>query len=99
MLIAVLFTIAAATVPAQPKQEPTPQKLVESGKIQEAIDSIRKRADPPPDLVYLRALAHKKLDQNDEAKEAFHKLAAAGDDSPWKSIGTSGAEWIEGDLD
>jgi tetratricopeptide (TPR) repeat protein len=96
MLIAVLFTIAAAVAPAQPQPELPPQKLFEAGKIQEAIDSIRKRPEPSPDLSYLRALAHKKLDQNDDAKEAFRSLASAGDESAWKAIGTSGAELMEG---
>src|SRR5262245_13778243 len=99
MLIAVLFTIAAAGAPVQPQPEPTPQKLFEAGKIQEAIDSIRKRPEPSHDLTYLRALAHKKLDQNDDAKEAFRTLTSAGDDSAWKAIGTSGAELMEGNLE
>jgi tetratricopeptide (TPR) repeat protein len=99
MLIAVLFTIAAAIAPAQQKPELTPEKLFESGRIQEAIDSIRKRADAPPSLVYLRALAHKKIDQNDEAKGAFQELVALGDDSHWKAVGTSGTELMDGNVE
>jgi tetratricopeptide (TPR) repeat protein len=96
MLSAVVFAIVAAVAQAAP---PTPQKLFESGKVQEAIDSIKAKADVPPDQIYLRALAHRKLNQNDEAKETFGVLAGAGDDSPWASIGASGTALIDGNLD
>lgn len=100
MLIAVVYAITIATA-AQGAQNPalTPQKLFESGKIQDAINSIKARADAPQDQIYLRALGHRKLNQNDEAKEAFGALAAAGEDSAWKSIGMSGAALIDGNLD
>ena len=100
MLIVVLCAVTiAATAQATQKPEVTPQKLFESGKVQEAIDSIRAQPDAPQDQIYLRALAHRKLNQNDEAKESFGALAGAGDDSPWKSIGTSGTALIDGNLD
>lgn|SRR5262245_50137400 len=101
MLIAVVFavTVAASTQGSAPSKQEPPQKLFESGKIQEAIDSIKAKGDVPPDQSYLRALAHRKLNQNDDAKEAFHTLGRSGDDSAWKSIGTSGAAWVDGDLD
>ena len=100
MLVAVVYAITIA-ITAQAAQNPaaTPQKLFESGKIQEAIDSIKARPDAPQDQIYLRALAHRKLSQNDEARETFGALAAAGEDSPWKSIGASGVELIGGNLD
>ena len=52
MLIAVVYAITIATT-AQAAQNPaeTPQKLFESGKIQEAIDSIKARADAPQDQI------------------------------------------------
>ena len=96
MLIAILsLTLAAAT----PAQEPTPQKLFESGKFQEAIDKVKARADAPHDQVYLRALAHRKLDQNDDAKQAFGALASAGEGSAWGQIGKSGTALIDGNQD
>ena len=101
MLIAVVFAaiVAATAQGAPPKQQATPQKLFESGKLQEAIDSIKAQGDVPPDQTYLRALAHQKLNQNDEAKETFRSLASAGDDSAWKAIGTAAAELIDGNVD
>lgn len=101
MLMAMLFAATLTASPqgaTTPKQEPTPQKLFEAGKYQDAIDRIKARPDPPKDQIYLRALAHRKLNQNDEAKEAFGALAA-GDEGVWKSVGSSGTAWIDGNLD
>jgi tetratricopeptide (TPR) repeat protein len=91
MLIALLLTITLA--PAQD----SPQKLFESGKYQEAIDNVKGRSDASREDVFLRALAHRKLNQNDDAKEAFHALE--GGDGAWKEIGKSGVALIDGNQD
>jgi tetratricopeptide (TPR) repeat protein len=91
MLIALLLTITLA--PAQD----SPQKLFESGKYQEAIDNVKGRSDAPQEDVYLRALAHRKLNQNDDAKEAFQALERG--DGAWKEIGKSGVALIDGNQD
>ena len=93
MFIAMLLAITIA--PAA--QDASPQKLFESGKYQEAIDTVKKRSDASPEDVYVRALAHRKLNQNDDAKEAFGALA--GRDGAWKEIGNSGTAMIEGNMD
>ena len=93
MFIALLLAITIA--PAA--QDASPQKLFESGKYQEAIDTVKKRSDASPEDVYVRALAHRKLNQNDDAKEAFGALA--GRDAAWKEIGNSGTAMIEGNMD
>ena len=93
MFIALLLAITMA--PAA--QDASPQKLFESGKYQEAVDTVKKRSDASPEDVYLRALAHRKLNQNDDAKEAFRALA--GRDGAWKEIGNSGTAMIEGNMD
>lgn len=98
MLMAVLIMVTVLA-PAQQQPEVTPKKLFESGKYQEAIDSIKAQADAPKDQIYLRALAHRKLSQNDEAKEIFNTLAGAGDEGAWKSIGASGVALVEGNLE
>lgn len=97
MFIAVLLLTAAAAAQAQ-KPQSTPQQLFESGKYQETIDKIKSSADAPPDQVYLRALANRKLNQNDEAKEAFGKLAGHGEDDAWHHVGKSGIALTDGDL-
>jgi len=95
MFIAVLLlTAGVITAP----QEATPQQLFESGKFQEAIDKVKASADAPPEQIYLSALAHRKLNQNDEAKQVFGKLAAKPD-GPWREIGNSGTALVDGDLD
>ena len=93
MFIALLLAITI--VPAV--QDASPQKLFESGKYQEAIDSVKNRSDASPEDIYVRALAHRKLNQNDDAKEAFGALA--GRDGAWKEIGNSGTAMIEGNMD
>jgi len=92
MFIALLLAITIA--PAA--QDASPQKLFESGKYQEAIDTVKKRSDASPEDVYVRALAHRKLNQNDDAKEAFGALASR--DGAWKEIGDSGTAMIEGNM-
>ena len=93
MFIALLLAITIA--PAA--QDASPQKLFESGKYQEAIDTVKKRSDASPEDVYVRALAHRKLNQNDDAKEAFGALARR--DGAWQEIGNSGTAMIEGNMD
>jgi tetratricopeptide (TPR) repeat protein len=93
MLYAVLLTVTVAA-----GQDATPQKLFESGKYQEAIDNVKSRSDAPESEVYLRALAHRKLNQNDDAKEAFGSLAGRDEGSVWREIGNSGTALVEGNL-
>jgi tetratricopeptide (TPR) repeat protein len=95
MFIALLLTATLAAV----AQEPTSQRLFESGKYQEAIDKVKSRPDAPPDQIYVRALAHRKLNQNDEARQAFGALAAAAEGSAWREIGRSGTALVEGNLE
>jgi tetratricopeptide (TPR) repeat protein len=93
MFIALLLAVTIAHA----AQDASPQKLFESGKYQEAIDTVKKRSDASPEDVYVRALAHRKLNQNDDAKEAFGALASR--DGAWKEIGNSGTAMIEGNMD
>ena len=92
MFIALLLAVTIA--PAA--QDASPQKLFESGKYQDAADAVKKRSDAPPDQVYLRALAHRKLNQNDDGKEAFEALGRG--DGAWKEIGASGTAMIDGNM-
>jgi tetratricopeptide (TPR) repeat protein len=95
MFSAVLLLAASVAVPAQ---EATPQKLFESGKYQEAIDKIKSRSDAPHDQRYLSALAHQKLNQNDDAKQVLGALAADNPGTAWSEIGNSGVALIDGNL-
>jgi tetratricopeptide (TPR) repeat protein len=93
MFIALLLAVTIA--PAA--QEASPQKLFEAGKYQEAVDAVKKSSDAPSDQVYIRALAHRKLNQNDDAKEAFGVLDRR--DGAWKEIGSSGTALMDGNMD
>ena len=95
-IAALLLTTSVAAAQAQ---EQTPQQLFESGKYQDAIEKIKSHADAPPDQVYMRALAHRKLSQNDEAKKVLGTLAAKEEGSAWREIGTSGTALVDGNLD
>jgi tetratricopeptide (TPR) repeat protein len=97
MLIAALLLTAGVVSGQAP--ELTPQQLFESGKYQEAIDKIKARADAPPDQVYLGALAHRKLSQNDEAKQALAPLTGQGEGSAWREVGRSAIALTDADLD
>ena len=94
MLIALLLAVSIAGA-----AQDAPQKLFESGKYQEAIDAVRAQPEAPPDQVYLCALAHRKLGQNEEAKQAFGALAGAAEGSAWREIGQSGTALVDGNLD
>jgi tetratricopeptide (TPR) repeat protein len=72
-----------------------PRKLFESGKYQEAIDRVG--GDESPGAQYLKGLAHLKLNQNDEAKDAFRRLER-GDDA-WKAVGESAVALADGNQD
>jgi protein O-GlcNAc transferase len=94
MFITLLLTISVAAVAQE-----APQKLFESGKYQETIDNVKARSDASQEQVYLRALAHRKLSQNDEAKQAFDALAGAPEGNAWREIGRSGTALVDGNLD
>ena len=76
-------------------QEPDVQKLFEAGQFQQVIEKTPDEA--PPDALYRKALAQRKLDQNDPAKETLGRLAGAGE--AWSAVGESGRLLIEGNLD
>jgi tetratricopeptide (TPR) repeat protein len=95
MFLAVLLTITTAAV----VQDPSPQKLFESGKYQDAVDRIKDKNDASKEEIYLRALAHRKLNQNDDAKQAFGTLASSDEGSHWREIGNSGNALVDGNMD
>jgi tetratricopeptide (TPR) repeat protein len=96
MFIILLLTGSVSVAAAQGA---TPQKLFESGKYQEAVDTVKAQPGAPPDQIYLRALAHRKLNQSEEAKQAFGALAGAAPGSVWREIGASGLALVDGNLD
>lgn len=70
------------------------RKLFEAGKYQAVVEKTTD--DGSPEARYLKGLAHRKLNQNDQAKDAFQSLDQAGDE--WKAVGESAIALADGDL-
>jgi tetratricopeptide (TPR) repeat protein len=91
----VLVSMLALALSAAVADAQEARKAFEAGKYQAVVDQVGPDADPAS--VYLRGLSLQKLGQNDQAKEAFDKLAGAGD--TWKAIGESASALIDGNQD
>jgi tetratricopeptide (TPR) repeat protein len=90
-LVAAAFLVGLAT-PAGAQEA---RRLFESGKFQEVVE--RTAGDSSPDAQFMKALAHRRLNQNDEAKGAYQRLQGAG--GAWKAVGDSGTALVDGNLD
>jgi tetratricopeptide (TPR) repeat protein len=91
----VVFAAAAAALTRPAAAQDEIRKLYESGKYQEVVQ--RTSNESAPEARYLKALAHRKLNQNDEAKDAFRQLAEGGE--AWQAVGESGVALVDGDMD
>ncbi len=95
MIHALVFGVALSTAAVQ---EPSAQKLFESGKLDAVVERVQSEESAPPDQIYWQALALSKLDRGAEAGQAYGRLAQAGD-SAWGAIGQSGVALTQGNLD
>jgi tetratricopeptide (TPR) repeat protein len=96
LLARTVVLVAAATALARPAAaQDEARKLFESGKYQEVVE--RTSGESAPEARYLKALAHRKLDQSDQAKEAFRQLAEGGE--AWQAVGESGVALVDGNVD
>ena len=91
VVIAAGIAVLAGPVAAQDEV----RKLFEAGKYQEVVE--RTKDDGAPEVRYLNALAHRKLDQNDQAKDAFRKLSEG--EGAWQAVGQSGLALVDGNAD
>jgi len=73
------------------------QRLFESGKYQQVVDSTT--PDSPPDVLYTTAQSQQRLGANDQAAQTFGRLAERPEADPWRFIGLSGRQMVEGNLD
>ncbi len=73
------------------------QRLFESGKYQQVVDSTT--PDSPPDVLYTTAQSQQKLGANDQAAQTFSRLAERPEADPWHFIGLSGRQLVEGNPD
>ena len=96
LLARTVVIAAAVTALARPATaQDEVRKLFEAGKYQEVVE--RTKDDGAPEARYLKAQAHRKLDQNDQAKEAFGKLSESGE--AWQAVGQSGIALVDGNAD
>ena len=86
--------ISTAVLAQDPAQV---QKLFESGKYQQVIESTT--PDSPPDVLYTTAQSQQKLGANDQAAQTFGRLAERPEADPWHFIGLSGRQLVEGNVD
>ena len=91
----VVLTVAVTALIRPVAAQDDVRKLFESGKYKDVVE--RTSGDSPPEARYLRALAYRKLDQNDQAKDAFRQLEGAGD--AWRAVGESGVAMVDGNTD
>lgn len=89
-LVAILSGAAASST-----AQDAARRQFESGKYQAVVEQTA--ADGSPGAQYLKGLAHLKLNQPDQAKEAFRRLAGA--DEAWKSVGESAIALVDGNQD
>jgi tetratricopeptide (TPR) repeat protein len=89
----VAAAIMAATLSAAAQEDA--RKLFEAGRYQAVVDQTP--ADAPADALYLKGLAHLKLNQNDAAKDVFRRLERGGDN--WRSVGQSAVALLDGNQD
>jgi tetratricopeptide (TPR) repeat protein len=73
------------------------QKLFEAGRYQQIVESAAPDAEPA--VVYTAAQSQQKLGANERAVEMYARLAERGEDDPWRFIGESGRQLVQGELD
>ena len=73
------------------------QGLFEAGKYQEVVQATEGQGTPAN--LYLAGQSYQKLNQPDNAKMVFQKLASRGATDPWHHIGQSTIYLLEGNLD
>jgi tetratricopeptide (TPR) repeat protein len=92
-LACAIACVQLAAAPASGQEDA--RRLFEAGKYPEVVE--RTAGDASPEAQYLRGLAHRKLGQTDQAKEAFGRLQGGGE--AWKAVGESAVALGDGNLD
>lgn len=73
------------------------QKLFEAGQYQQIVESTSPEA--PPAALYLAAQSQQKLGANEQAAEMYTRLASRPEGDPWRLIGQSGQQLLQGDAE
>jgi tetratricopeptide (TPR) repeat protein len=97
-LLMVAVAIAAVAPSAASAQDPGEMlRLFEAGRFQQVVESAP--PDAPPAVLYVAAQSHQKLGASDAALEAYRRLADLPESEPWRFIGLSAQQVMEGQLD
>ena len=94
--IALALTLAAGQTVADVRQ------LYDAGKYKEAlgaIDEASAETDKASRLQYLAAQSYAKLNDEEGARRSYERLAAAGEDNAWASIGRSAVQLMDKQVD
>ena len=89
--------LAFAATPAFAQDASQVQKLFEAGQYQRVVDSAQPDGDPA--VLYTAAQSHQKLGENDRALETYSALAARDEGDIWHSIGLSGQQLMQDDVE
>jgi tetratricopeptide (TPR) repeat protein len=90
----VTWLLPAAVLAQDPGQI---QRLFEAGRFQQVVESST--PDSPPEVLYTTAQSQQKLGATDQAVQTFSRLAERPEGDPWRFIGLSGRQLIEGTVD
>ena len=82
-------------------EQQSAQSLLERGAYAETVQRVqqdREAGNNDPAAAYLAGQAYLRLDQHQQAREEFARLASGGDEA-WKAIGQSAIALIDGAID
>jgi tetratricopeptide (TPR) repeat protein len=99
MKTAIAATIVTWLLPAAVyAQDPGQiQRLFEAGRYQQVVEATA--PDAPPDVLFTTAQSQQKLGATDQAMQTFSRLAERPEGDPWRFIGLSGRQLLEGNID
>ena len=73
------------------------QRLFEAGQYQQVVEAAS--ADAEPAVIFTAAQSHQKLGANDQALDAYRRLADRPESDPWHWVGASAQSLLEGNND
>ncbi len=94
-------TVAILAVAPLGAEQQSAQSLLERGAFAEAVQRVqqeRSAGNNDAAAAYVAGQAYLRMDQNQQAREEFARLAN-GDDEAWKAIGQSAIALIDGAMD
>lgn len=96
-----LVTLGVALAPwiAAGQDAPTLRDLFEAGKHQEVVAAVAANPAATPEEVYLAGQAAERLNNRDQARELYSRLAARPEGDGWGHVGRAAVALVDGQLD